>query len=127
MEGILSGSMDDRCTVYRTMGFLSKKWTLLIILELYRGGCQWKRFSEIKRSMNGITPKVLSDRLKEMLEEGVIENRTDSSSMPIKSEYRLTEMGSDLVSVAKEVKKWALEWKINNSVCESRDCINCEL
>lgn len=101
--------MDDNCTVYRTMNFLSKKWTLVIILELYRGGCPWKRFSEIKRSINGITPKVLSDRLKEMLDEGVIENRIDTSYMPVKSEYRLTEMGVDLVSVAKEVKRWALE------------------
>ena len=119
--------MDDNCTVYRTMNFLSKKWTLVIILELYRGGCPWKRFSEIKRSINGITPKVLSDRLKEMLDEGVIENRIDTSYMPVKSEYRLTEMGVDLVSVAKEVKRWALEWKVNNPVCESRDCIVCEL
>ncbi len=84
------------------------------------------RFSELKKSMN-ITPKVLSDRLKELQKEGVIENRVDSTSMPVKSEYRLTEMGADLINVAKNIKIWALKWKINNPVCESQDCIDCVL
>lgn len=84
------------------------------------------RFSELKKSMD-ITPKVLSDRLKEMQNEGVIENKINSTSMPVRSEYRLTEMGIDLVTVAKDVKAWALKWKINNPVCESRDCIDCVL
>lgn len=84
------------------------------------------RFSEIKKSMN-ITPKVLSDRLKELQREGVIENRIDSTSMPIKSEYCLTEMGEDLINVAKNIKGWALKWKIINPVCESQDCIDCVL
>ncbi|HKM14227.1 MAG TPA: helix-turn-helix domain-containing protein [Candidatus Methanomethylophilaceae archaeon] len=118
--------MNENCTVYKTMGFLSKKWMLLIILELYRGGNSWMRFSELKKSMD-ITPKVLSDRLKELQKEGVIENRVDSTTMPIKSEYCLTEMGVDLINVAKNIKVWALKWKINNPVCESQDCIDCML
>ena len=84
------------------------------------------RFSELKRSMD-ITPKVLSDRLKELQKEGVIENRIDNTSMPVKSEYCLTEMGQDLVTVAKEIKGWALKWKIDNPVCKSQDCIVCVL
>lgn len=119
--------MDENCTVYRTMGFLSKKWTLLIILELYKGGDRWKRFSEIKRSMKDITPKILSDRLRNLEEEGVIERRVDSSTVPMRSEYRLTEMGRELTEVAKDIKVWALKWKINNPACTSRDCIVCVL
>ncbi|MDD2410585.1 MAG: helix-turn-helix domain-containing protein [Candidatus Methanomethylophilaceae archaeon] len=119
--------MNDNCTVYRTMGFLSKKWTLLIILELYRGGDTWKRFSEIKRSMKDITPKILSERLRNLEEEGVIERRVDTATVPIRSEYRLTEMGRELTEVAKGIKTWALKWKINNPVCASQDCIVCVL
>lgn len=119
--------MDENCTVYRTMDFLSKKWTLLIILELYKGGDDWKRFSEIKRSMKEITPKVLSDRLRNLEEEDIIEKRVDSTTVPIKSEYRLTEMGKELIQVVKDVKIWALKWKVNNSVCASQDCIICIL
>ncbi len=74
-----------------------------------------------------ITPKVLSDRLKELVDEDVIENRTDSSCTPTKSEYKLTDSGVDLIDVAKSAKMWGLKWKVNNPVCESRDCIDCVL
>ncbi len=84
------------------------------------------RFSELKRSMK-ITPKVLSGRLKELVDEELIENRIDSSCTPIKSEYKLTDKGVDLIDVAKSVKRWGLKWKVNNPVCESQDCIDCVL
>ena len=54
-------TMDANCTVYKTMDFISKKWTLLILLELFKEGKEKKRYSEIKNKMDDITPKVLSD------------------------------------------------------------------
>ena len=112
--------------MYKTMDYLSKKWTVMIILELYKGD-KWKRFSEIKRSMEEITPKMLSERLKVLEEEGIVERRTDSTEVPTKVFYRLTEMGSDLIPVIKGVKSWALKWKEKNTACASQDCIVCVL
>ncbi|MCH3977369.1 MAG: helix-turn-helix transcriptional regulator [Candidatus Methanomethylophilus sp.] len=122
--------MDQSCTVYKTMEYLSKKWTVLILLELYKrsgGGTEWKRFSDLMRSMKSVTPKVLSERLKELTEEGLVENRVDASSFPVKSEYRMTEAGRELMDAVHEIKRWALKWKICNEACKRQNCMVCIL
>ena len=120
-------SMDEKCTVYKTIDFISKKWSLLILLEIYKSPEGKKRYSDIKNSLLDITPKVLSARLKELEKEGLITKHIDASSFPVKSEYELTKIGIDFISIIKDIKNWALRWKINNKVCEQLDCKNCEL
>ena len=117
--------MNEHCTVYQTVDLISKKWTLLIILELFRGEGVKKRYSEIKRSIPKITPKILSERLKELEEEKVITKEIDYSEIPIKTFYSLTESGYDLVNVVQEVKKWSLKWKVQNKICEGTFCQRC--
>lgn len=122
--------MDEVCTVYRTMAYLSKKWSMLILLELYKRGDDtegWMRFSEIRFSMSDITPKILSERLKELEGEGLVEKRVTVDSFPIKSEYRLTESALELMAVVHDLKMWALKWKIDNVPCMKQDCRNCTL
>jgi DNA-binding HxlR family transcriptional regulator len=119
--------MDENCTVYQTMDFISKKWTLLILLELFKGGKEKKRYSEIKNNMNDITPKVLSERLRELESEGLIKRQVDASRFPIKTEYWLTESGLDFIPVISMMKSWALKWKPHQRICESIDCKNCTL
>lgn len=118
--------MDHNCTVYLTMEYLSKKWTILILHELYKGE-EWKRFSEIKKSMKDVTPKILSERLKELENEGLIEKRVDTSVSPIKSEYRLTPASLELMDIVHEIKSWALKWKIDNIPCGKQNCKICLL
>lgn len=120
-------TMDENCTVYKTMDFISKKWTLLILLELYKGGKEKKRYSEIKRKMEDITPKVLSERLKELEHEGLITRKVDASQFPVKTEYSLTESGKDFIPIISHMKTWALKWKPHNELCESVDCSKCNL
>lgn len=120
-------TMDHDCTFYKTMDYLAKRWTILILLELHKGDEEWKRFSTVRNSMKDITPKVLSERLKDLEKEGLVERRVDASSFPVKSEYRLTESGSELVDAIKSIKYWALKWKINNEPCKMQDCRKCTL
>ena len=61
--------MEESCTVNRTVKYLTRKWTLLILLEIYKGADHTRRFSELKDALDGITPKILSERLKELEEE----------------------------------------------------------
>jgi len=119
--------MNEDCTVYKTMDYLSKKWTPLIILELYKGKSEKKRYSEIKRSMPEITPKVLSARLKELEKKGIINREIDMTCFPIKCEYSLTDSGKDFIRIIKDIKTWALQWKIDNKLCENLDCKDCGL
>ncbi len=120
-------TMDDNCTVFRTVDLVSKKWTMVILLELYRGGGGPKRYSKIKKEIQGITPKVLSTRLKELVRHDLITKEIDVSSFPIKTEYELTEIGLDFIKVIKEIKEWALRWKVDNKVCAQLDCSECTL
>ncbi len=119
--------MQEGCTVNRTVKYIARKWTLLVLLELYKGEEHRRRFSELKSCLDGITPKVLSARLKVLEVEGLVENRFDGSSFPAKSEYSLTESGLEIVEIVKEMKRWALKWKITNIECSCQDCSECVL
>jgi DNA-binding HxlR family transcriptional regulator len=119
--------MDDACTVNLTVHYLTKKWMLLIILELYKGSGYTRRFSDLKNSLNGITPKVLSERLKELEEEGILTRNVDATAFPVKAEYTLTESGLEIVDLIRGIKKWALKWKIDNIPCGAQDCKDCVL
>jgi len=107
--------------------YIARKWTLLILLELYKGEGHRRRFSELKSCLVGITPKVLSARLKELEREGLVENRFEGSSFPMRSEYSLTKSGLEIVEIVKEMKRWALKWKITNIECSCQDCSECVL
>ena len=110
-----------------TVKYLTKKWTFLIILELYKGANYTRRFSELKDALEEITPKILSERLKELEEEGIIVRTVDATSFPVKCEYTLTDSGLGLVGIIKEIKNWALKWKIDNIPCGKQDCKVCVL
>jgi|TARA_Y100000310_G_C20656430_1_gene802212 DNA-binding HxlR family transcriptional regulator len=119
--------MEKNCTVYKTMDFVGKKWTILVLLELYKGEQKWKRYSHIKKKMQDITPKILSARLKELEQEGMIKKRVDARKFPIKCEYSLSKSGDDFVNIVGNIKKWSLKWKIKNKQCDSKLCKYCKL
>lgn len=119
--------MHDSCTVNQTVRYLMKKWTLLIILELYKGTGHTKRFMELKGSLEGITSKVLSERLKELEAEGLIRRRVDDTTFPVRSEYSLTESGLEIIEIIQGIKQWALKWKIRNEACGKQGCKTCAL
>ncbi len=119
--------MQDTCTVYQTVKYLTKKWTLLIILELYKGQGYTRRFSELRNALDGITPKVLSERLRELEDEGIVCRNVDATAFPVRTEYTLTESGLEIVSVIRGIKHWALKWKIDNIPCGEQDCKVCVL
>ena len=119
--------MDENCTVNLTVKYLTKKWTLLIILEIYKGENHTRRFSELKERLGDITPKILSERLQELEEEGIVIKHVDASTVPVKSEYTLSESGMELISVIRGIKYWALKWKIDNIPCGNQECKNCKL
>lgn len=112
--------------MYTTMSFMGKRWTMVILLELYKGNAKWKRYSELKRKLMHITPKVLSMRLKELEKVGLVKHKIDSRTFPIKSKYSLSKSGEGFVEIIKGIKRWGLRWKVKNDECESMDCKDCE-
>jgi len=119
-------TMDRKCPVNTTMSFMGKRWTILVLLALYKGKAKWKRYSHVKKALPGITPKVLSMRLKELEKEKLVSHRLDREAIPAKSSYALTRSGMDFVGVIRAIKEWGLKWKVRNEHCESMDCKECD-
>lgn len=94
------------CPVARTAEIISGKWTLLIIRDLATGT---KRFSELERSLEGISPKTLSERLSVLEREGVVTRRT-FAEVPPKVEYTLTCKGQALETVIEAMRMYGREW-----------------
>lgn len=84
---------------------LNKRWTGLIIFQLLHGA---KRFNELQQGID-ISSKVLSERLKFLETEGIIE-RNVYDEVPIRIEYVLTKQGESLSPVLHEIETWANNW-----------------
>ena len=67
------------CVLYKTVNIVGKRWTIHILLELYKGEKKEKGFNELKRRLGGVTPRILSARLIELEREGLIVKQTDDS------------------------------------------------
>jgi DNA-binding HxlR family transcriptional regulator len=117
--------MTNVCILDEHIDFLSKRWNMLIILELMREEQRPKRYSEIKRALSPITPKILSSRLRELRELGIIEKYVHAESVPIRSEYGLTESGRDFLNVIDAVKEWTIRWKEPKAHCRKQSCLCC--
>lgn len=110
MELTHSTQLDDTiCPVARTAEIISGKWTLLIIRDLASGV---KRFHQLERSLHGISPKTLSERLRTLEEEGIIVRQT-FAEVPPRVEYSLTEKGRDLVNVIESMRRYGKRWLCN--------------
>jgi len=114
------------CTVYKTMNIIGKRWTIHILLELHKGEEKEKRFNALKRKLGCITTKILSERLTELENEGLITKKIDDSTNLPKSEYYLTESGVDFVKIIQAIKRWGLKWKFQNEECEKAICMYCD-
>src|SRR5437763_11500825 len=97
---------NDTCPVCATSDIVCGKWTLLIIRDLAEGR---SRFCELERSLEGISPRTLSLRLRALEEEGVVE-RTTFPEVPPRVEYALTEKGRALVPIIESMRAYGTEW-----------------
>jgi DNA-binding HxlR family transcriptional regulator len=83
------------CPIEATFRIIGKRWTVLIIREILRGNSQFNRFMQ---NIEGISPKVLTERLRELQRLGII-RRTIASEYPVRVEYSLTDLGKEFEPV----------------------------
>jgi DNA-binding HxlR family transcriptional regulator len=94
------------CSIEKTLSVIGGKWSFLVLRELF---CGTKRFGELQRTVSGISPKALTDTLRHLEEQGVLE-RHAFPTVPVTVEYNLTPKGEDLHQILKEMKLWAAKW-----------------
>lgn len=92
-------------SIRKIMEIFGGKWSFLVMGELHGGA---KRFNELGRSL-GISTKSLSDTLK-MMEENKVIQRTVQPTTPVTVEYSLTEKGRDFEKVFYEMREWGSKW-----------------
>jgi DNA-binding HxlR family transcriptional regulator len=99
--------------VCRTAEIVCGKWTLLVIRDLAEGR---SRFCELERSLQGISPRTLSLRLRALEEEGIVERQT-VPEVPPRVEYALTDKGRALVPLIEDMRTYGLQWLFDD--CEA--------
>jgi DNA-binding HxlR family transcriptional regulator len=93
----------ELCRVEDALGILVGKWKPIILLHLLQKGTT--RFSELKRSVPGITQKMLTKQLRELEDEDIIE-RVVYPQVPPKVEYSITEYGKSLEPILEAMHEW---------------------
>ncbi len=96
---------EQTCPVARTLDLVGDRWTMLIVRDLFLGR---RRFNEILGSSPGMPPKLLSQRLKYLIENGFVA-REVYDEFPPRSEYVLTDRGRSLFPILKAIADWGLE------------------
>ncbi|MDR2855603.1 MAG: helix-turn-helix transcriptional regulator [Methanomicrobiales archaeon] len=95
------------CPVEATLILMGDRWKLLIVRDLLTGT---KRFSELKRSLTGVSQKVLTQHLRIMEESGLV-HREIYAEVPPRVEYSLTELGRDLKPIHDAMWRFGEEYK----------------
>ena len=95
------------CPVATTVSLIGSKWKLLIIRNLLVR--PW-RFNELKKDLQGISQKVLTDSLRSMEEDGII-TRTVYPEVPPRVEYALSELGESMRPIIKSLETWGLAYQ----------------
>ena len=93
---------EESCPVARSVRVLDGKWTMLVIRDLLGGT---RRFSELRVSLSGISPKTLTDRLRDLEHHGLVE-RVVYAEIPPRVEYSLTPKGRTLKPVIEALATW---------------------
>ena len=98
------------CPVATTVQLIGSKWKLLIMRNLLKR--PW-RFNELRRDLDGISQKVLTDSLRSMEEDGII-TRTVYPEVPPRVEYALSDLGESMRPIIQAMEQWGMEYKKNH-------------
>ena len=99
------------CPVETTLTLISDRWKVLILRDLFTGT---KRFGELKKSLTGISQKVLTTNLRDMEANGLL-TRKAYAEVPPRVEYTLTEIGESLKPILSAMFDWGMDYKRKNN------------
>ena len=106
-------SMSGFCPRYhRAIEIIGRRWTGAIVRALLAGHT---RFGQIRSTVPGLSDRLLSERLKELEAEGIVERQV-LADIPVRIEYHLTPKGEALASVVQAASTWAEEWLVPQPV-----------
>ena len=95
-------SHHQNCSVARTLRIIGSKWTMHILHHLFEGT---KRFGQLERELETISPKTLSERLRQLEKAGIIKKKV-FAEVPLHVEYSLTAKGRSLRDIFTKMAQW---------------------
>lgn len=97
----------EMCPVFAASRVLGKRWSILIIQVLLRPEASiGLRFNELHRELSWVSPKILTQRLRELQESGILSRTVDASNIPPAVWYTLTDKGRDLKPTLHAMQAW---------------------
>jgi DNA-binding HxlR family transcriptional regulator len=115
----LARQYDDPCGIARALNAVGERWSLLVVRELVFSA---KRFSDLRRGLNGVSPNVLSQRLSELERDGIVQRRV--AGPPISATvYELTASGRNLLPVLEALADWGKHRPVHSHRALSRDAL----
>src|SRR6201985_850772 len=108
-------ALDPTCPVCRTADIVCGKWTLLLVRDLAEGR---SRFCELERSLEGISPRTLSLRLRALEDEGIVERHT-YPEVPPRVDYALTTKGEALAPLIEDMRTYGTRWLLEEEPAET--------
>ncbi len=109
------------CPVYhQAVELIGRRWTGAILRSMLAGST---RFSDITASIPSLSDRLLSERLKELEQHGIV-TRTVIPQTPVRIEYRLTEKGEALSGVVEAISEWGERWLVQEHASRTDDGID---
>ena len=99
------------CPVARTLDVIGDRWTILVIRDVTLG---ITKYSDLLESLPGISPNLLSQRLK-LLEEAEVLQRSFYNDHPPRAEYLLTDKGRGLVPILRMIAEWGYKYELDET------------
>ncbi len=93
----------ENCPVTKIMSVLGGRWKFIILYTIRKSP---KRFGQINQFIPSISNKVLSEQLRELTEDGIVERKVLTDRIPVNVEYSLTERGKELVPLIALMEEW---------------------
>lgn len=116
METIRGDLDDPACPTRQVIDRIGDKWSVLVILHLAEGT---RRFTELRRQVRGVTPKVLTRTLRALERDGLV-TRQVYAEVPPRVEYTLTGLGAGLIGPLDVIRVWAEENITAIAECRAR-------
>jgi DNA-binding HxlR family transcriptional regulator len=125
LKDSLSRDNMAKCALSDLANLVGKKWTFVVLQEIELNG--GRGFNHILRRMGSISPKLLSQRLRELEKKGIIEKKVLAEKMPVRTVYRITRRGRDLREIVTSMQKWNIKYGFSKPGCSGRECVSCSL
>ncbi len=100
----------ENCPIYFVTRILGKRWAILVLQELLASNNpRGAQFGELHRTISWVSPKVLTQRLREFEKEGIVSRDVDASIMPARVHYSLTKKGLDFAPILDHMQEWGIK------------------